>query len=146
MLSAVKLTHTHRTCCVLMRDATEPTYYILTKMEADMSDEYMRRGSFCADVVFRGGHHGNMEIPGSLEDFQLIAKEDESFYLERTFPPGQKWREPTKVPRFVELPPLLKHMLVQEARDKNVPFSMDEMKLPYSVITDGTFSLATYKE
>jgi hypothetical protein len=124
---------------------SEPSYYILTKMEADMSDEYLRRGSFFADVVFRGGHYGNMEIPGHIEDFQIIAKADEPFYLARTLPAGQKWRPPTKVPRFVDLPPLLKHMLVQEAREKRVAFSPDEIKLPFCVKTDHPFSLVTYE-
>ncbi|RMZ93322.1 Mitochondrial ribosomal S34 [Brachionus plicatilis] len=123
----------------------EVTYYVLTDFEADMSDEYLRRGVFKADVVFRGGHYGNMEIPGFKEDFQLIAKEEEKFFLERTLSLGQKWREPTKVSKFVDLPPLLKEMLVQEAKEKNIQFDENELKLPLNIRTNSPFSHATYE-
>ncbi len=83
-----------------------------------MNDEYMRRGEFRANVVFRGGHYGNMKIPGYKEDFQLVPKDMEQFYTEKTLEPGKKWREPTVVPRFIDLPPLLKEMLIQEANEK----------------------------
>jgi hypothetical protein len=114
-------------------------------MEADMSDEYMRRGSFRADVIFRGGHYGNMEIPGFKEDFQLVPKELEEFYLNKTLPKGQKWRAPTKVSKFVEMPPLLKQMLVNEAKEKKVGFNESEIKLPRVVRTKDEFSHATYE-
>lgn len=117
----------------------------MTDFQADMSDEYLRRGVFKADVVFRGGHYGNMEIPGFKEDFQLVPKEEEKNFLERTLPVGQKWREPTKVPRFVDLPPLLKEMLIQEAKDKNIQFDEKEFKLPFSVRTNDPFAHATYE-
>jgi hypothetical protein len=71
-------------------------------MEADMSDKYLRRGSFRADVIFRGSNYGNMEIPGFKEDFQLVPREKEIFYFDKTLPAGQFWRTPTKVPKFTE--------------------------------------------
>lgn len=110
-----------------------------------MNDEFLRRGVFKANVIFRGGHYGNMEIPGYKEDFQLIPKEEEKFYLEKTLPLGQKWREPTSVPKFVNLPPLLKEMLEQEALEKQISFKPDEIKLPFVVTTDKTFSHSKYE-
>ena len=114
-------------------------------MEADMKDPHLRCGHFLADVVFRGAHYGNMELPGSKEDFQLIPKEQEKFYLDRTLPKGQKWRADTVVPKFVELPPLLKEMLIQEAREKGVDFKEEEMKLPYIIKEASTFSHVKYE-
>ena len=76
----------------------EVTYYILTHSEPDMTDEYLRLGKFKADVIFRGGHYGNMEIPGYKEDFQLVPREEEKFFLERTLPAGPKRRPETVVP------------------------------------------------
>jgi hypothetical protein len=114
-------------------------------MEADMSDEYMRRGSFRADVIFRGGHYGNMEIPGFKEDFQLVPKDQEKFYLDKTLPKGQKWRAPTKVPKFIEMPPLLKQILINEAKEKQVSFNENEIKLPNVVKTNDKFSHVTYE-
>jgi hypothetical protein len=105
-----------------------------------MTDEYLRNGSFHANVVFRGGHYGNMPIPGDKEDFQLVPKEEEKYYLERTLPAGQKWRPPTVVPKFVELPPMLKEMLVEECKEKNVKFSPDELKLPFIINDKNPFS------
>ena len=53
-------------------------------MEADMSDNFLRRGKFKGEVIFRGAHYGNIDLPGFKEDFQLIPKEEEKFYLEKT--------------------------------------------------------------
>ncbi len=117
----------------------------MTKAEPDMTDEYLRLGSFKADVVFRGGHYGNMELPSWKEDFQLIPKEEEKYYLERTLPPGQKWREPTKVPKFVDLPPLLKEMLLEECKEKHVKFDQNEIKLPFVVKKDDPFTHNQYE-
>lgn len=117
----------------------------MTEFQADMSDQYLRRGFFKADVVFRGGHYGNMEIPGYKEDFQLVPREEEKFFIEKTLPMGQKWREPTKVPKFVELPPLLKEMLIQEAREKNIQFDPDELKLPLNIRDKDIFSHVVYE-
>ena len=100
-------------------------------MEADMTDEFMKQGNFRAKVIFRGQQYGEMKIPGWKEDFQLIHKEDEKFYLEKTLPVGQPWRPDTILPKFVNLPPLLKELLVQEANDKNIEFKDEEMKLPF---------------
>lgn len=105
-----------------------------------MSDEYLRRGIFYADVVFRGEKYGNMEIPGYKEDFQLVSKEEERFFLEKTLPEGQRWRAPTKVPKFASLPPLLKEILKQEATEKGIKFNVDELKLPIIVKHKGPFS------
>lgn len=117
----------------------------MTQCEPDMSDEFLRRGIFKADVIFRGEHYGNMDIPGYKEDFQLIAKHDESYFLEKTLPKGKRWREPTQVPKFVKLPPLLEEMLKQEAIEKNVLFKPDELKLPFNVKTTYPFSHVEYK-
>lgn len=108
----------------------EITYYVLTKFEPNMSDEYLRLGKFYGDVVFRGVKYGNMLLSGHKEDFQLIPKEEEKFFLEKTLPDGKLWREPTMLPKFTELPPLLKEMLKQEAISKNVAFKIEELKLP----------------
>ncbi len=110
-----------------------------------MSDEFLRRGHFQADVVFRGGHYGNVEIPGYKEDFQLIPKDDEKFYLDRTLEKGKKWREPTLVPKFTHLPPLLKEMLIQEASEKNIEFKPDELKLPL-ILKKDIFSHSDYQK
>ena len=110
-----------------------------------MSDPFLRRGTFKADVVFRGAHYGNVELPGYKEDFQLIAKEDEKHYLERTLTKGQKWRAETIVPKFIELPPLLKELLKQEADDKRVKYNVDEIKLPFIINKDGVFSHGKYE-
>ena len=93
----------------------EVTYYILTHAEADMSDPFLRRGTFKADVVFRGAHYGNVELPGFKEDFQLIAKEDEKHYLERTLAKGQN-----KHSRFVVA---ILHARVQYVRKFPVNYS-----------------------
>ena len=114
-------------------------------MEADMNDEFLRRGSFRADVIFRGGNYGNMEIPGYKEDFQLVPKDEEKYYLEKTLPNGQQWRAPTKVPRFVDLPPLVKQMLFKEAKEKNIQFDENEIKLPFIVETKNIFSHSKYE-
>ena len=119
---------------------SEITYYVLTRVEPDMSDEYLRRGIFHADVIFRGERYGNMQIDGNYEDYQLVAKEDEKYFLERTLAEGQRWREPTKVSKFSALPPLLKEILKQEAVEKGVKFEPDELKLPTIVKQDGRFS------
>jgi len=110
-----------------------------------MNDEFLRRGHFQADVVFRGGHYGNVEIPGFKEDFQLIPKENEKFFLERTLDKGKKWREPTMVPKFAHLPPLLKEMLLQEANEKNIELKPDELKLPL-IIRQDQFSHTDYQK
>ena len=114
-------------------------------MEADMSDPHLRRGLFKGDVIFRGAHYGNIELPGYKEDFQLIPKEEEKLYLERTLPMGQKWRPETVVPKFVDLPPMLKAMLVQEANDKKVFYSLNEIKLPFVIRNDDVFSHGKYE-
>lgn len=113
---------------------------MLTHFEPDMSDEFLRRGVFKANVIFRGGYYGNMEIPGFKEDFQLIPKEEENIYLEKTLAKGQKWRENRKIPKFTELPPMIKLMLEQEALEKNVELAERELKLPLVVRTGDTFS------
>lgn len=113
----------------------------MTKIEPDMSDEYLRRGKFYADVVFRGERYGsNIEIPGYKEDFQLVDREDEKYFLERTLAEGKRWREPTKVSKFRDLPPLLKEMLKQEAIDKKLEFKPEELKLPIVVKQNGSFT------
>jgi len=114
-------------------------------MEADMSDKYMRLGNYEAKVVFRGGQYGTMAIPGWKEDFQLVPKDEEKFYLEKTLPIDQKWREPTVVSKFVEMPPLLKEMLIQECIDKQIKFKPDELKLPLVVETSKLFSHVKYE-
>ena len=111
-----------------------------------MTDEYLRLGNFRADVVFRGGHYGNIELPGWKEDYELVPKEEEKYYLERTLSVGQKWREPTLVPKFKELPPLLKEILLQECEEKNVKYDPNEIKLPFVVKTDDRFSHTNYKD
>ena len=121
------------------------TYYILTHMEPDMSDPHLRQGIFKGDVIFRGAHYGNKVLPGFKEDFQLIPREEEKFYFERTLPVGQKWRAATVVPKFVDLPPMLKEILKQEANDKHVKYSIDELKLPFVIDTDGEFSHGKYE-
>ena len=113
-------------------------------MEADMSDEYLRRGEFEGKVVFRGADYGSMPLPGYKEDFQLVPKHMEKFYLNQTLPEGKKWREPSSVPKFINLPPLLKEMLVQEATQKNLDIKSEELKLPFIVNEDGRFSHTKY--
>lgn len=124
----------------------ETTYYVLTKMEADMSDEYMRKGEFYGNVIFRGANYGNMPVPGYKEDFQLVPKHMEKFYLEKTLPAGEKWRESTVVPKFVDLPPLMKEMLVQEAQHKKIDLKTDELKLPFIVNDTNIFSHIKYEQ
>jgi hypothetical protein len=102
-------------------------------MEANMNDEYLRMGNYRADVVFRGAQFGNLPISGWKEDFQLVPKEDEKYYIERTLPKGQMWRKPVVVPKFVELPPLLKQMLISEAGEKEIKFKEEEIKLPFVI-------------
>lgn len=114
-------------------------------MEADMSDQYLRQGDFKANVVFRGGQYGNMQIPGYKEDFQLVPKHMEQYYIEKTLPKGQKWREPTTVSKFIDLPPLLSEMLKQEALLKNVEHKPDELKLPFVIRQDDVFSNVKYE-
>ena len=114
-------------------------------MEADMSDKYLRLGDFEGNFVFRGAQYGHMKVPGYKEDFQLVPKEEEKFYLEKTLPIGQKWREPTVVSKFIDLPPLLKEMLAQEANEKKINYMPDELKLPFLVNTTGTFSNSKYE-
>lgn len=111
----------------------EVTYYVLTNIEADMSDKYLRRGIFFANVVFRGAQVGNMEISGFKEDFQLVPKEDEKYYIERTLLLGKYWREPTVVPKFKDLPPLLETILYDEAKTRGLNVKRDELKLPLLV-------------
>ena len=122
------------------------SYFILTKFEPNMRDPHLREGNYEADVVFRGGKFGNMAVQGWLEDFQLVAKEDEPLYLAKTLPDGQRWRPPTEVPRFVDLPPMLKEILKQEAIKKRVKFDESELKLPYIVKLNDPFSLVKYKD
>ena len=117
----------------------------MTHIEPDMSDSFLRRGEFKGDVIFRGEHYGNLELPGYKEDFQLISREDEKFYLDRTLPKGKKWREETKVSKFVELPPTLKEMLVQEAKSKNVKYNLDEIKLPFIINVNDVSSHGKYE-
>ena len=105
-----------------------------------MSDEFMRLGSFKADVVFRGSRCGNLELPGYKEDFQLVPKDMEKHYLEQTLPGEKKWREPTKVPKFVDLPPMLKQILIQECIDKQVKFDEKELNLPVMLKSKNFFS------
>ena len=114
-------------------------------MEADMSDEYLRLGEFHADVVFRGGKYGNMPIPGYKEDFQLVPKEMESYFIQNTLPDNKRWREPTVVPKFVDLPPLLREMLMHEANAKEIKCQPEEFKLPFLVKTDNLFSNVKYE-
>ena len=114
-------------------------------MEADMSDKYLRQGDFKANVVFRGSQYGNMQIPGYKEDFQLVPKHLEQYYIEKTLSNGQKWREPTEVPKFIDLPPLLSEMLKQEALLKNIEHNSDEFKLPFVVRKDDAFSNVKYE-
>ncbi len=118
---------------------------MLTKFEPNLKDEYMREGNYEADVVFRGGKYGRMHIPGWKEDFQLVPKEEEAYYLSKTLPDGQRWRAPTEVPKFVDLPPLIKEMLKQEAAEKKITVREDELKLPFIINTTSPFSLAKYK-
>lgn len=113
---------------------------MLTRIEPDMSDEHLRRGIFYADVIFRGERFGNMKIPGHKEDFQLIDKEDERYFLEKTLAEGKRWREPTRVAKFGPLPPLLREMLKQEAVEKGVKFQPDELQLPIVVKNIKSFS------
>jgi hypothetical protein len=109
----------------------EVSYYILTQMEADVNDPYLQANLTKAKVVFRGQQMGEKLIPGHKEDFQLIAKEDEAYYIERTLPENQAWRKPTILPKFVNLPPLLKEILMTEARVKGIKFKESELKLPF---------------
>jgi hypothetical protein len=108
-------------------------------MEADMSDKYLRKGLFYANVVFRGVQMGNIEISGFKEDFQLVPKEEEKFHLEKTLPLGKSWREATVVEKFVELPPLLKIMLMDEAKERRLDINEYDIKLPH-VVREGLFS------
>ena len=62
-----------------------------------------------------------------------------------TLAKGQKWRAATVVPKFVELPPLLKELLKQEADDKRVKYNVDEIKLPFIINKDGVFSHGKYE-
>jgi hypothetical protein len=110
-----------------------------------MTDQYLRLGSFQGKVVWRGGDHGIMALDSTIEDYQLIPKEEEKYFLERTLPEGQRWREPTVVPKFIDLPPLLKEMLMAECKDKNVPFTPDEFKLPYVIRDNDPFQIAVQK-
>lgn len=104
-----------------------------------MSDEFKRKGLFSANVVFRGVQMGNLEISGFKEDFQLIAKEDEKYYLEKTLPLGKSWREPTVVEKFVEMPPLLKLLLIDEAKERKLSIKEEDIKLP-KVVRDSLLS------
>ena len=110
-----------------------------------MNDQYMRNGSFSGDFIFRGELYNNMYIPGYKEDFQLVSKDEEKYYLEKTLPLGKKRREPTKVPKFVELPPLLKEMLINEAVEKKIQFNKEEIKLPLVVKEDRVISHWVYE-
>lgn len=101
-----------------------------------MNDKYLRRGIFEADVVFRGKQLGNMPISGSKEDFQLVPKEEEKYFLEKTLELGKTWTDSKKVPRFVELPPLMKQQLASELAQKTLTFTEKDLKMPFSVKQD----------
>lgn len=123
----------------------ETSYYILTRIEADMNDEYLRRGEFYGKAVFRGSDYGDVPLPGYKEDFQLVPKHMEKFFLEKTLPAGQKWREPTVVPKFTDLPPLMKEMLLQEVTLKKLDIKPEELKLPFIIKEDTKFSNCKYE-
>ena len=110
-----------------------------------MSDQYLRKGIFSAKVIFRGAQMGDLEISGFKEDFQLVAKEDEKFYLEKTLPLGKSWREPTVVDKFIEMPPLLKLLLLDQAKERRLNLKEEDIKLPL-VVKDTLHSNVRVKE
>ena len=109
-----------------------------------MNDEYLRRGEFFGKVVFRGTDYGNIPLPGYKEDFQLVPKHMEKIYLDKTLSAGQKWREPTVVPKFIDLPPLMKEMLIQEVTTKKLDIKLEELKLPF-IVKEDYFSNCKYE-
>jgi len=130
--------------CLKLKDFGIGRMFIRETYKRYPGDFKMRMGEFNAEVVFRGAHYGNMSIPGHKEDFQLVPKYMEEFYKSKTLPKGQKWREPTVVPKFVDLPPLLKEMLVQEAALKKINLNAEELKLPF-IVKEDTFSHIKYQ-
>lgn len=101
-----------------------------------MNDKYLRKGFFEADVVFRGKQLGNMAIIGSKEDYQLVPKEEEKYFLERTMEVGKTWSDTKKVPKFVDLPPLMKKQLAAELSKKTLQFTEKDLKMPYLIKKD----------
>jgi hypothetical protein len=138
--------HLVRICKYVNSFFEEATYYILTKMEADMSDQYLRKGLFSANVIFRGVQMGNLEISGFKEDFQLVSKEDEKFYLEKTLPLGKSWRDPTVVDKFIEMPPLLKLILLDQAKERKLNIKEEDIKLPLVVRDSLTSNVQVRKQ
>ncbi len=70
-----------------------------------------------------------------MENFQLVPKEEEQRYFNKTLPLGQKYGETIVVPKFVEFPPLMKYMLVNELKARNIDIAEDEVKLPLLIKT-----------
>jgi hypothetical protein len=106
------------------------TYCVLKKIEVDMSDAFLRKGIFHVDMVKENTRVGIEKIRGDCENFQLIPKEEENNYFSKTLPLGQKHGEKMVLPKFIEFPPLMKLMLVNELKDRGIGANPDEVKLP----------------
>jgi len=97
----------------------EPSYYVITKVDPDMTDPTEAEiDSTCKSIaygmkVWRGEPLGENIIKSCFKnDWRLVPRLDEMKFLSYTVPE----RPRTIVPDKIKMPPLLEHLILEEKR------------------------------
>lgn len=100
----------------------EPSYYILTKVEPDMTCSKLGNGNAYGKYVFRGEEFGERKInAGGRADWRLVPKEEEAEIIKRaqSCPPRPK----NLIDPVLKLPPLMEDLLRQEMKDSGEDYT-----------------------
>lgn len=86
-------------------------------------------GRVIVEKVFRGRSIGEFDLSKTAykNDFKLVPKDEEEFYLSRTMKAEEVEKLKKKLPEFIEFPPLL------QVRMSNISSSVFNIKVYYFV-------------
>jgi len=111
----------------------EPSYYIITKVDPDMTDPTEAEiDSTCKSIaygmkIWRGEQCGESIIKGCYKnDWRLVPRLTEAKFLSYSVSERPRTIVPDKIP----MPPLLEHLVLEERRFSAAPSTSDESDRP----------------
>ncbi|XP_046633132.1 28S ribosomal protein S34, mitochondrial-like [Daphnia pulicaria] len=109
---------------ILVRSAferyPEVSYVKIIRAEPLMDEENLF-GRVLVEKVFRGKSFGEFDLSKTAykNDFKLIPKDEEEFYLSRTMKAEDVEKLKKPLPEFIQFPPLLREMISKQEKNPN---------------------------
>ncbi|KAK4022400.1 uncharacterized protein LOC116919017 [Daphnia magna] len=98
----------------------EVSYVKIIRAEPLMDEENLF-GRVLVEKVFRGRHYGEYDLSKTAykNDFKLVPRDEEEFYLSRTMKAEELEKLKKSLPEFIQFPPLLKEMISKQENNPN---------------------------